>query len=477
MNAVLPLLLVATSLALALLPSDEPTVTYDQVPVTYDQVQTVFDRACTSCHAGADAPRGLGLDSWESVVAGSRYGEAIIPFDAARSLLLGMTTRMVGGPHPLETGGERLTEDEIELVTEWINEGARSPAGSVPYADAEHLLYVANQAVATISVIDMDTNMVIRTVDLQALGFPPNSMPHYIVVEPDGSFWYVSLIASDVVLKFDRANELVGQVDIERPGLMALDPSSDWLYVARSMFAVSPPSTLGVIRRSDMSLEELETFLPRPHPVAIAPGGERVFTGSLAVNQIAMIDPLEETVEIETLGDERPHTFIGLAISPDGRWMVATTELTSKVFVFDLSLLPDMAPVDSIDVNRAPWHPVFTPDGRSVYVGNNWGNTITVIDMDARAVKAVIEGEGIAQPHGSAVSPDGRYAYISNRNLEMPAGHSKAGQRYTPRYDLGDNATAGTVVVIDTGTNEIVKIIEVPDYGSGLGVATPRWTP
>ncbi|NIR37547.1 MAG: YncE family protein, partial [Actinobacteria bacterium] len=44
------------------------------------------------------------------------------------------------------------------------------------------------------------------------------------------------------MLKFNRANELVGRLDIERPGLLALDPASDRLYVARSMVAVSPPS-------------------------------------------------------------------------------------------------------------------------------------------------------------------------------------------------------------------------------------------
>lgn len=463
----MPLLLAAVSLAIA-------RVSYRERAVTYEEVQVALDRACTSCHRGADAPRGLSLDAWEGVLAGSRDGEAVIPFDAERSLLLGMTTRMAGGPHPRELGSDGFSEEEVGLLRDWIDEGARSPTGIVPYAHADHLLYVANQGAATVAVIDMDANMVIRIVDLEDLGFPPNSMPHHIAVEPDGAYWYVSLIAADVVLKFDRENRLVGRVDIERPGLLALDPSSDRLYIARSMVAVSPPSTLGVVRRTDMTLEELETFIPRPHALAIAPGGERVFTASLAVNQIAVIDPLEESVELATLEGDRPHTFIGLAISPDGRWMVGTTELTSKVFVFDLDLLPDLTPVDSIEVNPAPWHPAFTPDGRWVYVGNNWGNSITVIDMEARAVETVIEGRGIAQPHGSAISADGRYAYVSSRNLQMPAGHSKAGHRYAPRYDLGDNATAGTVVVIDTGTHEIVKIIEVPDYAAGLGVATPR---
>lgn len=442
-----------------------------QEPGGYEDVQKIFDARCTSCHSGADAARGLRLDSWQHLIAGSSDGAAVIPYDTRHSLLTALTTELVGGPHPTELDADSLTETEQAVMAAWVTEGALSPEGELPNAHADQLLYVANQGVAMASVIDMETNMLIRTIDLQALGFPPNAMPHHIVVEPDGSYWYLSLIAANVLLKFDRTNQLVGQLDIERPGLLALDPSSDFLYVARSMVAVDPPLSIGMVRRSDMAGEELATFLPRPHALAVSPGGQYVFTASLAVNQVATIDPVEETVELQDLGGDRPHTFIGLAVSPDGRWMVGTTELTSKVFVFDLDQWPDLVPVDTIDVNPAPWHPVFTPDGRWLYVGNNWGNSITVIDMHTRQVDTVIEGNGIAQPHGAAVSPDGRYVYISNRNLEMPEGHSKAGHRYAPRYDLDTNATWGTVVVIDTETQTIVRIIEVPDYGSGLGTA------
>lgn len=442
-----------------------------QGSVAYADVQRALNERCTSCHSGAEAVRGLALDAWEHLVAGSEVSAAVIPYDTRHSLLLGLTTRLVGGPHPTELDADGFTDADVALIRQWVSEGARGPDGAVPYADATQLLYVANQAVAMASVIDMKTNRLIRTVDLQALGFPPSAMPHHVAVEPDGSFWYVSLIASDVILKFSRQNTLVAQLEIERPGLLALDQSSDRLAVARSMVAVSPPTSIGIVNRTDMTAAELETFIPRPHALAVVPGGRSVVTASLAVNQLALIDLIEESVELTDLGGDRPHTFIGFAVSPDGRWMVGTTELTSKVFVFDLDRLPDLTPIDTIDVSPAPWHPVFTPDGRWVYVGNNWGNSVTVIDMADREVETVIEGNGLAQPHGSAVSPDGRYVYISSRNLEMPRGHSKAAHRYTPRYDLGDNATAGTVVVIETQTHQIVKVIEVPDYGSGLGTA------
>jgi YVTN family beta-propeller protein len=448
----------------------EPIETASEQAAHYADVQEVFDTKCVSCHTGPEAVRGLSLDSWESTIAGSDHGEAVIAYDAARSLLIELTTKFVGGPHPIELDAEGLTDDEVEVLSTWINEGAPSASGEIPFADAEHLLYAANQSEAVVSVIDMETNQVVRTVDLQPLGLPANAWPHHIAVEPDGSYWYLSLIASNQILKFDRQNELVARIDFVRPGLLAVDPAGENLYAARSMAAVSPPQEIGVIRRSDMSFEEVGIFIPRPHALAVQPGTGTVFTASLSVNQIASFYPEDEALELADLGGDRPHTFIGFTTSPDGRWMVGTTELTASVFVFDLEQA-DMIPVDTIAVNAAPWHPTFTPDGRWVYVGNNWDNTATVIDMETREVAKVIEGNGLAQPHGAATSPDGRFAYIASRNLEMPPGHSKYEHMYTPRYDTGDNARAGTVVVIDTATQEIVKVIEIEGYGAGLGTA------
>ena len=442
--------------------------------VEYGDVQRLFDGKCTSCHAGADAPRGLRLDSWQALIAGSDHGEAVIPFDAARSLMVELTTKLVDGPHPAEVGREPLTEAEVALLSVWIDEGAPSATGEIPFADAQHLLYAANQSVAVISVIDMDSNHVVRTVDLQEYGLPANASPHHIAVEPDGSHWYVSAIAADQILKFDRENELVERNDFVRPGLLALDPEGESLYVGRSMAAVSPPQAIGVLRRSDMTLEEVGIFLPRPHALAVRPGTGTVYTASLAVNQIASFYPEDEAVELDELEGGRQHTLVGFAVSPDGRWMVGTTELTATVFVFDLERAPAMTPVDTIMVNAAPWHPVFTPDGRWVYVGNNRDNTVNVIDMETRTLAKVIEGNGLAQPHGAAVSPDGRFAYISSRNLEMSEDPSRSDHVYTPRYDLGDNTRAGTVVVIDAESQEIVKIIEIEGYGSGLGAAAPN---
>ena len=58
-----------------------------------------------------------------------------------------------------------------------------------------------------------------------------------------------------------------------------------------------------------------------------------VYTASLAVNQIASFYPEDEAVELYELeGRPPPHSSSDFAVSPDGRWMVGTTELTGFGF-------------------------------------------------------------------------------------------------------------------------------------------------
>ncbi|MEM9666415.1 MAG: hypothetical protein AAF970_15875, partial [Bacteroidota bacterium] len=229
--AVLSLLLLAAARAQA-------------TPVSFsEQIQPLLDAKV----AALIAEPGLDLSSWDGLVAGSEVGQVVVPFSAKHSLLYQVTEDQAA-----------ITDAERALLRDWIDDGARSDEGVVPYADAEHRLYVGNQAEASVSIIDMDRNVLMRVVDLQALGFSENAKPHHTAVEPDGAHWYVSLIGESKVLKFDRDHNLVGQVDFETPGMLAMDPTADRLYVARSMMAVNPPRRVGVIERSSMGLEEVD---------------------------------------------------------------------------------------------------------------------------------------------------------------------------------------------------------------------------
>ena len=138
-------------------------------------------------------------------------------------------------------------------------------------AQTAPLLYVCVQDDAKIAVVDMAKAAVVKTIDLVALGFPATAKPHFIVVEPDGAHWYVSLIGANRVAKFDRDDKLVGQFEMETPGMLAF-AGTDRLVVSRSMSAVNPPKRVAVIDRSKMTGDEIDILFPRPHPMAVAGG-------------------------------------------------------------------------------------------------------------------------------------------------------------------------------------------------------------
>lgn len=424
-------------------------------------VQRILNDKCVSCHGADSAKAGLRLDDWTSLMVGAEQGEAVVPFDASNSRMIEMVTQLAGGPHPLDVGEEALTSDEIQLLRRWITEGAQNDDGDVPYSDSDRLLYVCNQNDAVVSVIDTDANVVVRNIHLQDYGFSSSAKPHHVQVEPDGTHWYVSLIGDNTVAKFTRENVLVGQVAFETPGMLAVHPTNDLLYVGRSLSATNPPSSVGKINRSDMTLTEIPVLFPRPHALVISPAGDYVFSGSLGQNQLITISTTTDEVSFTPVAGPQ-HAYVQHAVSPFRQLMFTSAQLTNELLVFDVSDPTNISLVDQLAVEDAPWHPVYGATGDRVYVGSNRANTVVVVLADALLVTDIIEGDGLAQPHGSAVSHDGRHVYITNRNTDGS---------YTPRHDFGDNtqsgATDGTVVVVEAATNLIVKVLELGTLPAG----------
>ncbi len=435
-----------------------------------EHIQPIFDRLCTRCHAGADAAEGLRLDSWENMVAGGNNGSAVIAFDGDNSLLTNMVTRLVGGPHPFELSADTLSLEEVTFLKRWIDAGAFFDDGTVPYEDASELLYVPNQNDATISIIDTESQLVIRNVDLVELNstlFSPNARPHDVAVDPSGDTWYVSLIGDNKVCEFSNGAQnkplFEGCVDFETPGIVAVNGVTDEVYAGRSLTAVTPPQSIGAINQLDRSLREIDVFFSRPHALAVDPSGEFVHSGSLNENRIMTVNTATDEVTFTLLAAPF-HSFVQFAISPDGSQMVATGQSSNQVVILDSASPPGINRIGAIEVENQPWHPVWTPDGSQVYVGNLNSNSVSVLDMNGFTIQQTITGDGLSQPHGASITPDGDYVYISNRN--MTGG-------YTPRYDFGTNQDKGTVVVINTATNTIEKVIEVGRFPAGLSAIVP----
>jgi YVTN family beta-propeller protein len=329
------------------------------------------------------------------------------------------------------------------------------------------LVYVANQASGKVTVISATTDSIVATVDFTTMGFSAHPKPHHIVVEPDGSYWYVSLVGDNAVVKLDRANHVVAKAETVTPGLLAIDPKSDMLYATRSMSAVNAPARIAVINRKTMTPEEVEVLVPRPHGLAVAPDGQHAYVASLGANQIAVYDAKREQVAIvEVPGGDTSQVIVQLAVSPDGRTLVATAQLTGKLLVFDLADPAKPTLVQRVQTGDWPWLVAFTPDGREVWLPNQRSNDVTVIDAQHWSVLTTVKGD-FAQPDGIAISGDGRLVFVANHNTDnvMNMGGISMAMPMP-----GMTAAPGRVIVIDARRREVVKRVDTAPDGSGLGM-------
>jgi YVTN family beta-propeller protein len=333
---------------------------------------------------------------------------------------------------------------------------------SLPYAAAQavpSLLYVCIQDEAKVAVVDMAKAEVVKTVDMTTLGFPATAKPHFIVVEPDGAHWYVSLIGANTVAKFDRQDKLVGKFEMETPGMLSFGPAGQ-LVVSRSMSAVNPPKRIAVIDRATMTGEEIDILFPRPHPMAVV--GGYAYTASLGVNQLAAIELASGKVQIVDVKGPS-HAFVQFAVSPDRKTLVASTEVSGQLMVFDISAPAKPVLKAELPLGKMVFDPVFTPDGRHVWVPVKMNNEIAVIDTTTWKVSARIIDPAFKQPHQVVFSADGRTAFVTNNNkMDHMADPAHAG------HAMPGSDTAAALLVIDVATRKVTKSLPLGKNLTGM---------
>ena len=151
----------------------------------------------------------------------------------------------------------------------------------------------------------------------------------------------------------------------------------------------------------------------------------------------ATCTPVVATVAVGT------HPY-GVAVHPDGNFAYVTNSWDNTVSMIDV---PRRLVVATIPVGSLPYGVAVDAATGSAYVSALAGHSVTVIGP-AHDVIATI---AVPNPHGLAVSPDGRYLYAG---------------------DYGN----GALSVIDTAAREVVA--QVPVGGLPVGIAVhPSGTP
>jgi DNA-binding beta-propeller fold protein YncE len=230
------------------------------------------------------------------------------------------------------------------------------------------------------------------------------------------------------------------------------------------MSAVNPPPRMAVIRRSDMKLlDEVDLLFPRPHGIVVHPAGDVVYVASLGTNQIASVGVDQGEVRLVDVPG-MAHGFVQAAVSPDGRLLAVTAELSDSLLVFDLADPSAPRLARGLPMPDGPFEPGFTPDGRWIFVTALNANRVAVVDTRAWSVSVLPEHPGFGQPHGIALSADGSRVFVGNRH-QLGGAHDHAGGRPTG---------TGAVVAICVGSRNVDTVLSVGHYAAGLGMTPAR---
>ncbi|MEA1786549.1 hypothetical protein U1E44_10640 [Arenibacter sp. GZD96] len=96
---------------------DEDTIPLPTNVSFQGQVQPIFNRACVSCHGGSLAPDLRGSNAFNALL----NGNFVIPNNAEESTLF---KTLLGQGAPLMPPGTPLNLTDINVIRQWINEGA-----------------------------------------------------------------------------------------------------------------------------------------------------------------------------------------------------------------------------------------------------------------------------------------------------------------------------------------------------------------
>ncbi|MEW6086279.1 MAG: c-type cytochrome domain-containing protein [Chloroflexota bacterium] len=103
------------------IPTTPPTEASSQTgTVSFaNDVVPILQSRCWNCHGGDRTEEGLNLTTFAGILAGSENGPVIIPGDADNSLL---AEQVVSQEMPKR--GPKLTPPQVQVILDWINQGA-----------------------------------------------------------------------------------------------------------------------------------------------------------------------------------------------------------------------------------------------------------------------------------------------------------------------------------------------------------------
>lgn len=256
----------------------------------------------------------------------------------------------------------------------------------ITFGRAGHQAFVTNSTSGTVSVIDTTTRSVQQTVDLSAI---PMTFPFGIIAAPRNGKVFVTSVGGaspkTVAVLCDRNPSRVticGTIKLpELTGGTALTPDGKVLVITRGRANPGPPEVVLINPATDRVIDDLSLHRDgAAQTVAVTPNGRfaysPIFGGTGGVWVINLVT--RKSVKVIPTPDTG---MVGIAVSPNGRFVIATDFLKGEVSVISTATQRIVA---TIPVGENPNGVVFSADSRRAFVANQGDTTVSVISFPGR---------------------------------------------------------------------------------------------
>jgi DNA-binding beta-propeller fold protein YncE len=211
-------------------------------------------------------------------------------------------------------------------------------------------------------------------------------VPHELLVVHDRSIACIPIYGDGIHGRNPHPGHLLSIVDLgARAHVADIDLSP---YIAPHGLQIGPDGLLyitcensAVVALVDLSARKLvgaiETGSINAHRLTIAPNGLRLYTENEEDASISVIDlPARRLIRHVAT----PHPLAGIAISPDGRLLIAVDDQDPMLFLLDTASLEIVKTVRLEGVPEAAQIARYSPDGKILMVTSLRSATATLID-------------------------------------------------------------------------------------------------
>lgn len=339
----------------------------------------------------------------------------------------------------------------------------------------DYYVYVAAESEDQVALVRFGPEGT-EVVENVVVGIYPTEIdgPHGISVDPANQRWYVSIAHGNpygqVHAYSTVDNRKIGQVPVGLfPASMSVTPTNLMFVVNFNLHGDPVPSTVSVIETE--SLTELLQIpaCETPHGSRLSPDGQRdylvcvrdeqlveISTTDLAVSRRLYLAPgRERSLPADVLDADG---YLGEDAAPrnaprcgptwvqpsvDGSFLYVACNRNAEVLEIDTEAWTVSR---RFPTGAGPYNLDVTPDGRRVVVSYKGAQATGVIDLDSGEVRSVLNTRRL--PHGVAISPDSRYAFVSVEGI---------------------GGEPGTVDVIDLDAATLVGSVDMGKQAGGIG--------